>query len=237
MTNRKCYIFCVALVFLTGCAMLPTRAPDTAQGVAVQKPVFPEYKLPRTAEGSLWSDMTGVALYPDMRARRVGDIVVVRIVEDPEAELKADTDTSRSSDIEAKLKLFGYMQALAGKNSRLAQIPGEDELIKATLGSSFKGQGSSNRAGYIKAYIATFVSKVLPNGNLYIAGERKIRVNNETQYITISGIIRPVDIDQANEIPSTYVADARITYSGKGALSDKQRPGWLGRIVDHAWPF
>jgi flagellar L-ring protein precursor FlgH len=62
-------------------------------------------------------------------------------------------------------------------------------------------------------------------------------VNHETEYITLSGIIRPGDISPANEIASTYVADARITYAGTGPIADKQKPGWLGRIVDHVWPF
>lgn len=81
------------------------------------------------------------------------------------------------------------------------------------------------------------VVKVLPNGNLYISGKREIKVNNELQYITISGIVRPEDVSTSNEVASTYVADARVAYSGVGPISDKQSPGWLGRIVDHAWPF
>jgi flagellar L-ring protein precursor FlgH len=167
----------------------------------------------------------------------VGDVVTVRIVEDPEAELNANTKTSRSSSIAAQLKFLGYMQALADKNSRLAQNPGEDDLIKAGLGMSFDGKGSSDRDGHVKAYVSAMVVKVLPNENLFIQGKREIKVNNETQYIALSGIIRPQDVSPHNEIASTYVANAKITYSGIGPLADKQRPGWLGRIVDYVWPF
>jgi len=188
-------------------------------------------------EGSLWSDARGITLYPDTTARRVGDVVTVRIVEDPEAELNANTKTSRSSSINAQLKFLGYMQALADKNSRLAQNPGEDDLIKAGLGMSFDGKGSSDRDGHVRAYVSAMVVKVLPNENLFIQGKREIKVNNETQYIALSGIIRPEDISPNNEIPSSYVANAKITYSGIGPLADKQRPGWLGRIVDYVWPF
>ena len=81
------------------------------------------------------------------------------------------------------------------------------------------------------------VTKVLPNGNLVIIGKREIRVNQETQYITLSGIVRPDDIGPTNEVSSTYMADAKIVYSGTGPLADKQRPGWLGRAIDHVWPF
>jgi flagellar L-ring protein precursor FlgH len=129
------------------------------------------------------------------------------------------------------------MKALAESNKRLAQNPGTDNLMQAALGMNFDGKGSSDRTGHIKAYISATVEMMLPNGNLFIKGKREIRVNHETQYITLSGIIRPEDISPGNEISSVYVADARIGYAGAGPVADKQKPGWLGRIVDHVWPF
>ena len=167
----------------------------------------------------------------------MGDVVTVRIVEDPEATLNANTKTSRSSSLGAKLKFLGYMQALAAKNPNLAQNAGEDELIKSSINSSFDGKGTSDRDGHLSAYITARVVKVLPNRNLYINGIREIRVNHELQYITLSGIVRPEDISSSNEVVSTYIADARITYSGVGVVSDKQHPGWLSRIMDYVWPF
>ena len=228
----------MALVFLTACAGAPKSTSTPAGIKEIREPGFPVFTPPRAAEGSLWSDVSGVDLFPDIRARKVGDIVTVRIVEDPEAELNANTKTSRSSSINAStLKFLGYMQALAEKNPRLAQNPGTDNLISATLGMDFDGKGSSDRDGHVKAFIAAVVERVLPNGNLYINGKREIKVNNEMQFITISGIIRPEDISPTNEISSTYVASARILYAGKGPVADKQRPGWLGRVVDYVWPF
>ncbi len=236
MTKSFC-VLCILLIFFTGCAVFRTNTSHVPELKSIQEPQFPEYTHPVIEEGSLWSDARGVTLYPDTKARRVGDVVTVRIVEDPEAELNANTKTSRSSSIAAQLKFLGYMQALADKNHRLAQNPGEDDLIKAGLGMSFDGKGSSDRDGHVKAYVSAMVVKVLPNENLFIQGKREIKVNNETQYIALSGIIRPEDISPNNEIPSSYVANAKITYSGIGPLADKQRPGWLGRIVDYVWPF
>ena len=238
MVHRKYIFLFMAFLFLTGCAGLPKNASKTAEIKRVHNPQFPSYKPPMPEEGSLWNEVTGISLFPDRRARKIGDIVTVRIVEDPEAKLDANTKTSRSSSIDAsKLKFLGYMQALAEKNPRLAQNPGTDDLMLASFGSKFDGKGSSDRKGHIKAYISAVVEKVLFNGNLYINGKREIRVNNETQYITLSGIIRPEDISPTNEISSTYVASARITYAGIGSVADKQKPGWLGRIVDYVWPF
>jgi flagellar L-ring protein precursor FlgH len=101
----------------------------------------------------------------------------------------------------------------------------------------FDGKGTSDRKGHVKAYIASVVEKVLANGNLYINGKREIKVNNEMQYIHFSGIVRPEDISPENEVSSTYVASAKITYAGIGPVADKQRPGWAGRILDYVWPF
>jgi len=237
MAPKRYFPLYIALIFLTGCATLPTNTSPTAEIKVIPEPQFSGYEPPEIEEGSLWSEISGISLYPDRRARKVGDIVTVRIVEDPEAELKANTKTTRSSSIDAKLKFLGYMKALAEKNPRLAQDPGEDELIKAGLGLSFDGKGSSDRDGHVKAYVSAIVLKVLPNGSMHISGKRQIKVNNETQYITLSGIIRPEDIGPSNEISSTYVANAKIAYSGTGSLADKQRPGWLGRIIDYVWPF
>jgi flagellar L-ring protein precursor FlgH len=223
------------ILSMTGCAAIPVTPSDVAEMKQIKAPVYPEPEEPR-AEGSLWS-RTGIEMFTDRKARQVGDIVVVRIVEDPQARLNANTNVSRSSGINAKLKFLGYMEALAEKNPRLAQNPGVDDLISSELGSEFKGSGTSDRKGYIKAYVSAVVVKVFPNGNLFINGKREIKVNNEAQYITLSGIVRPEDITSTNEVSSTYVADARIYYSGVGAVADKQKPGWMGKVVDHVWPF
>ena len=238
MADKRYLILCMTFIILTGCAGLSKDPSHMVQTVKIQKPKFDVYEPPKPEEGSLWSEMSEVSLFHDMKARKVGDTVTVRIVEDPEAELNANTKTSRSSGVEAStLKFMGYMKALAEKNSRLAQDPGTDDLILASLGLKHDGKGSTDRDGHVKAYISAVVEKVLFNGNLYISGQREVRVNNETQYITLSGVVRPKDISSSNEVSSTFIADARIAYSGNGPVSDKQRVGWLGRVLDYVWPF
>lgn len=227
----------MGLHLMTGCASVPLSPADVAEVKNVVTPEFAKAVYVPRAEGSLWSEANGIELYLDKKARKVGDIVVVRIVEDPEASLNATTTTSKSSGINAKLKLLGYMDALAAKNPRLAQNPGSDDLLNATLASDFEGSGTSGRDGHIKAYVSAMVVQVLPNGNLYINGKREVKVNNEAQYIVLSGVVRPEDISTTNEIASTYVANAQIYYSGVGAVADKQKPGWLGKVVDNVWPF
>jgi len=237
MYRKILLIFMFLPMLISACATISGNTSDLEEIKRIAQPVYPEYRPASTEEGSLWSETEGWLLYPDRRARRVGDLITVRIVEDPEANLNAKTKTKRKSEIEARLLFLGYMEALADKNHRLAQNPGTDPLIKAAFQNDFDGSGSSDRDGHVQAYVSAVVIRQLPNGNLVINGKREIRVNNETQYITLSGIIRPEDISPTNEISSTFVADARIVYSGIGPVSDKQKPGWLGRVVDHVWPF
>ena len=109
--------------------------------------------------------------------------------------------------------------------------------VKSELNSDFDGSGTTQRSGDLTAFITTKVIEVLPNGNLKIEGTREVKVNNEKQLIILSGIIRPRDISPGNIILSTYVADAKIEYSGSGVIHDRQRPGWMTRIIDIVWPF
>lgn len=239
MKTGTYHVMWLALLLLVGCAASgPKTTARPPEVIREKESPLLAYAIEKRSEGSLWSEVEAVSLYPDRRARRVGDIVKVRIVEDPEAALNANTSTSRKSSVDAsKLKFLGYMKALAESNRRLAQNPGTDDLILAELGTKFNGSGTSDRDGHIKAYVPAVVEHILPNGNLFISGRREIRVNHETEYVTISGIIRAEDIDQSNEIASSFVANAKITYSGTGPIADKQKPGWLMRTLDYVWPF
>lgn len=227
-------MFSLPLLFLlTGCGVPQVQHPPQVDGrytnaVLERAPLKPE-------EGSLWTESVEASLYTEFRARRVGDIVTVRIVEDPEAELNANTKTSRSSSIQARMEFLGIMKYLSEQFPRLPQYP--ENLMAADINSQHDGKGSSNRDGHVKAYVAAVVERVFPNGYLYIRGRREIWVNNEKQYILLSGTIRPEDINAKNEVASTYVADAEIVYAGVGPVADKQKPGWLGRVVDYVWPF
>ena len=110
-------------------------------------------------------------------------------------------------------------------------------MLNGSLINSFNGTGSTSRGDSMTAYITAKVIDVKPNGSLYIMGTREIRVNSETQIIALSGLIRPTDISPDNTMLSSNIADLKIDYLGTGAISDKQRPGWLSRAADFVWPF
>jgi flagellar L-ring protein precursor FlgH len=110
-------------------------------------------------------------------------------------------------------------------------------IIKANTSSTFKGSGSTSRQENLNATITARVVDVQANGNLKIEGRRNIKVNDEDQIIVLEGIVRSRDIAPDNTVNSIYVADARISYSGRGIVSDQQHPGWLMNIFNKIWPF
>ena len=105
------------------------------------------------------------------------------------------------------------------------------------MSSEFDGSGSTSRSGDLSAFMTARVTDVMGNGNLRIEGTREIEVNNEKQFITLTGIVRRRDIDAENVILSTFVSDARIAYSGVGVVDDRQRPGWMSNFMNAVWPF
>jgi flagellar L-ring protein FlgH len=105
------------------------------------------------------------------------------------------------------------------------------------VGNVSQGQGKTERQSTFTSYLTARVIQVLPNQNLMIQGQRQMRINNETEVVTLTGIIRPQDIDRNNVVASTKVAEARVLISGVGVVSDKQRVGWFQRFFDHVWPF
>jgi flagellar L-ring protein FlgH len=232
----------LAAVLLAGCATVhPKAAPEAASVPARSASTPVVVQLPaKPAEGSLWSD-TASNLVGDLRARQVGDTVTVDIVENTTSQLNANTTSSRQSSVDAGVdNLFGYMRALEATNPNLNRDNKGSlgsKLISANMTNAFTGKGSSDRSSQVTASIGARVVQVLPNGNLVIIGKRETRVNQETQYIAVSGIVRPSDIDSDNRVQSTYLADAKIQYFGRGALADKQRPGWVSRVLDAIWPF
>jgi flagellar L-ring protein precursor FlgH len=148
--------------------------------------------------------------------------------------MDVNTETTRDSNVSAGIpNLFGVMKSMGSHNSRFDP----ENMISANITNEFKGEATSDRSGMITASIGARVTEVLPNGNLVIFGKREMQVNNETQFIVVSGVVRPVDITPDNRVKSTYLADSRIEYNGQGVLAEKQKPGWGTRVLDHVWPF
>ena len=231
-TSRSLILFLLSTVicFLSsGCAgpvktfQFPTREYKTG-----------DYDMDRSgATGLLWGEHTQTAV-EDNRSRNLGDIVIVKIEERSDATGSASTATSTQSSVEAGIEnLFGAVERWAGSDDNINQAA----LIKAALKSSFKGDGSTDRNDKLEATIPCQVKKVLPNGDLFIEGGKTLQVNEEESHLYLSGVVRPHDITMDNTVSSNRVLDARVDFSGRGVISDKQGPGFLHRGMDAVWPF
>ena len=234
------------LVGLGGCTGSRTNIqPAIQQMPPPQMIVRPPAALPENNGGSLWQARSSFnGLFIDTKARNIGDIVTVKIDESAQASNKANTETERSSGLEAGIdKMFGIEnwwqdEILPEVNSNWPKIdPFGNPSVKGSLKSDFKGDGETSRSGNLEAFITCRVVDVMANGNLKIVGTREVMVNHENQLIILSGIIRPRDISDTNVILSTFISDAKIAYSGSGVVDDRQRPGWLANLLNNVWPF
>ena len=240
-------VFTLLIVVVTGCAATRQTLPPVAETMPAKQTVQtkaealppPEFQGSLYVAGSLFNDF-----FIDTKARKVGDIVTVKISESSKATNSADTKTGRTSSLEAGIDtLFGTEKWYRDKvlNNIPHDLPKPDPFgnpsVKGSLSSDFDGSGSTSRSGDLSAFITCRVTEVLRNGNLYIVGSREVLVNHETQMIILSGVIRPRDIDDNNIILSTFVSDAKIAYSGSGIINDRQRPGWLANLLNSVWPF
>lgn len=189
------------------------------------------------AEGSLYSQGMENSLYTDMRARNTGDVITILIEENLKGAKNASTSASKTSDM--NLGLTGIL-GLEFNEAMQPNYKGTVDAKKAIGGTttdSFDGSGKTSRDASLRGTVSARVLQVLPDGNLFVEGTRELKINNETQYLVLSGVVRPKDVTPDNTISSTKLADARIEYTGEGVLSDKQSPGWLGRILGAVAPF
>lgn len=220
-------IYLLLLLSLVGCAVEKTEIKT--EGFEEPRPKH----VADYSSGSIWQSTSG-GMTDDVKARRRGDIVTIVISETASASKDAKTGTSRDSSISAGMpNMLGLENTGIFKNN-FADL---SKIINASAGSKFQGAGSTSRQENLNATITARVVDVLPSGNLLIEGHRNIKVNEEDQIIVLEGTIRSRDIAQDNTVNSIYIADARISYSGRGIISDRQSPGWLMNIIDKVWPF
>ena len=241
-------VFAVILfVGFAGCAGNRNNIQPALQQMQAKEEVVPHpISEPSVSDdGSLWQVHNSLnVMFMDTKSRNVGDIVTVEIDESAKASNKANTETGRTSSLEAGIdQLFGVEdwwtnEVLPDVPDSLPKLtPFGNPSVKGSMKSKFEGDGATTRSGTLSAFITCRVVDVRPNGNLKIVGTREVMVNNENQLIILSGIIRPRDISEENVIMSTFISDAKIAYSGSGIVNDRQRPGWLANLLNNVWPF
>jgi flagellar L-ring protein precursor FlgH len=224
----RALLFALTLLTTFACGV-PHIDPYTPKHREYETPAAKSLS-PEDADGSLWRpDARNASLFSDFRAFREQDLVVVRIEENSDAAHSANTDLSRNTNLTIALQAF--------LKTVKATAPQLDLTAGAQSGLTFAGDGTTGRTEKLTATVPAIVKKVLPNGNLFLEGHRVVLVNNEEQHFYISGVVRPIDIAQDNSVLSSYVADAEIEFTGRGVLSDNQKPGLFARFWNWIWPF
>ena len=209
----------------SGCSGMQTRMAEP------QQPRPPVAERPETpANGSIYQTWQQPFLFEDIKARRLGDILTVVLVERTQASKSASTSTSKGSEIDIQPPIIFGEPILNNGN----------EILSADMQSdqAFDGEGDSSQRNQLDGSVTVVVVDVMPNGYLVVEGEKWIGINQGEEFIKVSGIVRPQDVRYDNSVLSTQLANANIAYRGKGALADSNTQGWLTRFFNSPiWPF
>jgi flagellar L-ring protein precursor FlgH len=223
MRTLKIFLACVALFGLGSCQSIHPPKDDDGMSWAAEP-------APKPTNGSIYQAGREVALFENPIAHHVGDIVTIVLNEQTAAQKSSSTNTNKATSV----ALPGM--TILGKALTIHGVPIMSNNIADT--TKFAGEGDSAQSNSLQGFITVTVQKVLPNGNLYVKGEKWIGINQGQEYVRVTGVIRPIDLSAENSIPSSQVANAKIAYGGKGALADANAQGWLSRFFNSPWtPF
>lgn len=208
----------------TGCASFTPPSPDDP----FYAPVIPEVaEVAPNTNGAIYNPGNAVFLLDERKARRVGDLITINLVEKTQAQTKADTKLQKDTEVSNQgPTLFGRPVTIGG--TEIFEMGGSTER-------QFDAKAESKQNNALTGTITAHVAQVLPNGNLVIRGEKWVQVNRGNEFIRLSGIVRPEDISADNTIASSRVGNARIAYSGTGEVAESNQQGWLARFFSSPW--
>ena len=225
------------LVALAACEAPPRRDPEYA---ATYPAAHGSPAQSQAASGAIYQGGYDVALFEDLKAHRIGDILTVRLSESNQAAKSNNNAVTKhgNSKIDNPTILGAKPEFLLPGVLPLAELASNSLDTELSSTNDYSGKADSKQSNSLNGSITVTIADVLPNGNLMIRGEKRLNLNQGNEYIKISGLVRAVDIGADNSILSTKIADATIVYSGDGANSDSSKVGWLGRFfMSAAFPF
>lgn len=210
------------------------KAPNFSDNSINQLQINPQPAPPKQTAGSLWQPGSR-AFFRDQRARSVGDILTILVSVNDNAALKNDSTRSRQGSEAMGASRLGGLEAPIAT----ALPTGTDlsSLIGVDSSSNYTGSGSINRQEQVNTQIAALVTEILPNGNLVVKGSQQIRVNFEMREVSVEGVVRPEDITAENSVKANQLAEAKISYGGKGFANDVQQPRIGSQVIDIISPF
>jgi flagellar L-ring protein precursor FlgH len=216
MTRLLALVLCGGL---SACGLIPAKHPKPDPVVARVLPP----PTPRT-DGAIYQAGQQVELFADLKARRVGDVLTIRLTEATNASKSAVTKTTKATAVD------NTGPTLMGRTITTAGVPIFTTTLKGA--DSFDGEGSSTQGNSLAGSLTVTVMEVQSNGNLVIQGEKTLKLNQGDEFVHVSGVVRRADIAADNTVTSDKVADAHISYSGKGVIDSSNRMGWLARFFN-----
>lgn len=203
-----------------------TTTPSTMvhQPMTVRPETPPNYYA---TQGAIYNAGLGRPLFEDRRARYVGDIITINIVENTQASKNSETSAERNSSMTAAIP------AISGLPFKSVQGLG----LNGNSQTAFDGSGSNISSNAFRSTITCTVIEVLPNGNLVVSGEKQIGLKEGEEFVRFSGVVSPTNITTQNTVQSTQVADARLEFKANGFVDSAQVMGWLGRFFLSVLPF
>lgn len=214
------------MLLLSACQS--TKSHDAMPNDPFYAPILAD--MPRqkiTENGSIFQPDMANSLFSDIKARRVGDIIMVNLQENTQATKSAGTSTSKGSAVD--------VNPIIGLGGNAVNIGTQSIQLGLDASNDFSGDASSNQSNNLVGNISVTVVQVLPNKNLLVRGEKWLTLNNGDEYIRLTGVVRPDDVSPNNEIVSTKIANARIQYSGTGTFATAQKEGWLTQFFSSQW--
>ncbi|HEY8159425.1 MAG TPA: flagellar basal body L-ring protein FlgH [Methylobacter sp.] len=221
---RRFTFLAVMLSLLEACTPIPPRDPAFA-------PVAPaDLRPPMQNSGSIYQSGYDTRLFEDQTAKRIGDVLTITLLERTQAKKADDLKTQKDTNMSVTAPSMYTLGAQV--------LSGQDINANLRANREFTGKGAADQSNSLSGNISVTVVDVLPNGNLSVRGEKRVTLNQGDEFIRLSGIVRPVDINTANIVTSDKVADVTIMYVGEGAMADASKMGWLARILNSPWfPF
>ncbi|OOZ41502.1 flagellar basal body L-ring protein [Solemya pervernicosa gill symbiont] len=219
----------ITAALLQGCISNPPQRGEQAYTPTIPRTPM---QVPQNT-GSIYQAGNEIILFEDRKARRVGDIITVVLSETTSAKKSSNVSTTKDNSVEISAPtVFGSVLEMKPKSL----IKGLDANLTSAQG--FDGSGGADQSNSLSGTITVTVSEVMPNGNLRISGEKWMQLNQGEEFIRITGLVRADDLKSDNTILSTQVADAQITYSGKGFVAASNEMGWMARFFNSGvWPF
>jgi len=211
------------LFFINGCSTYIEEANNSQ--FKPLTPSFEEFNKDEPSNGSIYSTSSSGLFSSDRRAKKVGDILSVTLSETFSSNKAVSNSSTKADAIGAEVGPTGLLRNFAGLGG------------SASKTNSFKGAMATNQSNSLSGTLSATVVRVFPNGNLEIKGQKKLRITEGTEYIRLSGIIRPQDISTTNSVSSSKIAEAQIEYVGAGILDSASKPGWGSAIFRAISPF